>query len=230
MQADTSYNGHGMHTHFYHCPHWAFTVLLYVDPEDSQSLGTSLHALQPEQGPKNIGLSSMAKQIDRCTEVAFETHKWADQRNKYLDKTVNYTANRLFVFFDGPLSLHSVAPHNSDRNAPKILEEMTSRRRVIRSHIKVHHSPYYQKMSKICGEDIDPTLFMRCMSGSDELNDDEQNFKGTILKKVYLSAVTSHSHLMALQNQNWLQKQLERLSSLRQSACSYTDKFIASLP
>ena len=34
MQASPAYVGHSKHTHFYHCPHWAFTMLLYIDPQD----------------------------------------------------------------------------------------------------------------------------------------------------------------------------------------------------
>ena len=38
MEADSSYLGHNIHTHYYHCPHWYFTVLFYIDSSDTDKL------------------------------------------------------------------------------------------------------------------------------------------------------------------------------------------------
>lgn len=200
MQADCDFLGHNMHTHFYHAPHWAFTVLIYVDPDDQLSEGTSLHALQPENGNHSEGLSCIKGELQRCSDIAFDTFRWLDPSRphvKYVDKNIPYKANRLIAFLDGPLSLHSVADYNDIKGKVDAIakDPEKSRRRILRSHVKIHHAPFYKQMSKICGSEINPTMFMKCMAPNAELTHREEKFKEKHLRNFFSHAVQRHSQI-----------------------------------
>ena len=230
MEADHRYNGHGMHTHFYHCPHWAFTMLLYIDPHDNQSNGTTLHNLQPSVGSVNYNGACIPSEIQRCASVAFETFDWSDEQYKYLEKTVEYKSNRLFVFMDGPLSLHSVKPHFSECEAPFELSVANSRRRVLRSHVKIHHVPFYSKMSEMLGVEIDPSVYMRCMAMDSSLNEQEKTFKENILRKFYSVSVHSYSKLNPSLKEGRLLQLIKKMTKVGQSKKLYSDKFFETIP
>jgi hypothetical protein len=200
MQADCDFLGHNMHTHFYHAPHWAFTVLIYVDPDDQLSEGTSLHALQPENGKQSEGLSCIKEELQRCSDIAFDTFRWLDPSKphvKYADKNIRYKANRLIAFLDGPMSLHSVNDYSAIPGKIDALAKNPerSRRRILRSHVKIHHAPFYKQMSEICGSKIDPTMFMKCMAPNAELTRREEKFKEEYLRNFYSHAVQRHSQM-----------------------------------
>ena len=205
MQADRDFIGHDMHTHFYHAPHWAFTVLIYIDNEDLLSEGTTLHALQPEIGNKNFSSSCISSELNRAAEISFDTFRWLDSNKpdrKYLDLNISYKFNRLFTFIDGPLALHSVKKYTtiedkvrSIHNNPKL-----ARRRILRSHIKVHHEPFYKMLSKEYGIKIDPTVFMKLMSFDPILNINEEKFKSNYLFNIYFDLVKKHSEFEKIFN------------------------------
>lgn len=191
MQGDPSYPGHDMHQHFYHAPHWAFTMLLYIDPDDSLSCGTTLHKLQPRDGSKAGESSYQRHDVDWRTDVAFDTFHWEDPKipdRKYSAKTADYKSNRLFVFMDGPLALHSVAFDNPDRSPnPERARDggRHARRRILRSHVKVHHAPFYEKHSQQLPGTLDPTAFMRVMAPNAVLSAEDQDYKQRIVRPFF---------------------------------------------
>ena len=241
MQANNEFLGHDMHTHFYHAPHWAFTVLIYIDNEDYLSEGTTLHTLQPEFGSVNLSSSCLCNELKRSAEISFDTFRWLDPQKperKYLDLNINYKFNRLFTFMDGPLALHSVNKYSTINEKIKSINEnpLVARRRILRSHIKVHHQPFYEMLSNKYGEVIDPTVFMKLMSFDPEITVDEAKFKNDFLFQIYFDMVKKHSELQNIHNdQIKLEKNpeikfnfLESLKSkfLHNSANNYTRRYI----
>lgn len=201
MEANEDFDGHDMHTHFYHAPHWAFTVLIYIDDIDTLSEGTTLHALNPLDNKKNQSISCIKTEIERSTEIAFDTFRWLDPNKpsiSYSNLEVKYKFNRLFCFIDGPLSLHSVKKYSAIKNKKNLITQFKtqSRRRILRSHIKVHHEPFYKYYSKLFNAKIDPVFFMRAMSFDPVLSKDELSFKKNILYKLYEDMVKKHSNLV----------------------------------
>jgi hypothetical protein len=203
MQANDEFIGHDMHTHFYHAPHWVFTVLIYIDNLDSLSEGTSLHTLQPLIGGENFGSSCIIKEIDRTTDVAFDTFRWLDPLKpdrKYLDLPIQYKTGRLFTFLDGPLSLHSVKNYKNINGKIDLIKRNPglARRRILRSHVKVHHQPFYENLSKDYGTNIDPTDYMKLMSFDPILTDYEKLFKDKYLYNIYKNIVKKHGELQRI--------------------------------
>jgi len=200
MEANEEFDGHDMHTHFYHAPHWAFTVLIYIDDIDSLSEGTTLHALNPLYKNKNDSISCIKTELGRSTDIAFNTFRWLDPNNpsvNYSNFEVNYKFNRLFCFMDGPLSLHSVKKYSSINNKKNLISQFKnqSRRRILRSHIKVHHEPFYKYYSNIFDAKIKPEFFMKAMAFDPDLSNDELFFKKNTLYKLYGDMVKKHSEL-----------------------------------
>lgn len=200
MQANDDFIGHDMHTHFYHAPHWVFTVLIYIDNSDSLSEGTSLHALQPLIGGENLVSSCIITELDRTTDIAFDTFRWLDPQKpdrKYLDFPIQYKSGRLFTFLDGPLSLHSVKNYKNINGKIESIKRNSglARRRILRSHVKVHHVPFYENLSKDYGTNIDPTEFMKLMSFDPNLTENEKFFKDRYLYYIYKNIVKKHGEL-----------------------------------
>lgn len=225
MEANTEFNGHDMHTHFYHAPHWAFTVLVYVDPIDQLSNGTTLHALKPISANTSDGTPFQAEEISRRTEVAFDTFRWLDPtrpERQYRDKEIDYKGNRLFAFFDGPMALHSVKTTMSGKQVETDLRKNNeiSRRRILRAHVKVHHDPFYKQISTICKSKIAPEMFMKCMAPGVQLDATEQAFKDQSLKKMYSFSINRYS-LFDSSN-----TQLSKLESPKLSFYERTKKFL----
>lgn len=198
MQADPSYPGHSMHQHFYHAPHWAFTMLLYIDPEDKLSRGTSLHRLLPREGMPHGESSYWADDVDWVANVAIDTFHWEDPQKpdrKYTEKAIDYKSNRLTVFLDGPLALHSVPWDNPQHTAnPERARDggRYARRRILRSHVRVHHAPFYEWHSKRLPEPIEPVSFMRLLAPNAVLSADDQRYRDKVLRPFFRERIEAY--------------------------------------
>ena len=199
MQADPTYPGHWMHTHFYHCPHWAFTMLLYIDPEDTHSQGTALHRLLPRGEPDEALTSYLTEDLDWRVEVAMETFHWKDPNRPdrlYYEKVADYKANRLFVFQDGPLALHSVPFDNPDHTPnPARADDggRHARRRILRSHVKVHHDPFYEKHSALLRERLEPERYMRLMAPNPVLSAEDERYRNVVIRPFYKERLEAYA-------------------------------------
>lgn len=239
MEANNDYNGHDMHTHFYHAPHWTFTVLIYIDNLDTISEGTTLHSLNPSNENVTNGLSCNKNELDRCTNVAFDTFRWKDPQKPsitYTNLEIDYKVNRLFCFMDGPLSLHSVKNYSSINGKKELIDKypMKSRRRILRSHVKIHHVPFYQYYSNLLKSNITPDFYMRAMKFDPTLTDEELSFKNNILFRLYKDMVEKHSNLSNIKhtpiyNISLFDKVQKRFFG-KQSDDRYLKAFINNIP
>lgn len=206
MQADPTYPGHDMHTHFYHCPHWAFTMLLYIDPEDTYSRGTGIHQLLGSNGAGDGETSYRTDDLDWRIEVAMDTFHWLDKQKpdrRYNDRVIDYKSNRLFVFMDGPLALHSVPLDNPDRQPnPGRANNggRRARRRIIRSHLMLDKGAFYPKHSRMLPEPIALSRYARIMAPNAILSDADRQYRDGVLRpffrerlQAYGRAAESHS-------------------------------------
>jgi len=199
MQADPSYAVHSIHTHFYHCPHWAFTMLLYVDPRDKLSQGTALHRLRSRGKADQSQSSYLLDDIEWRTDVAMDTQHWLDPKKPdriYQDQVSEYKCNRLFVFLDGPLALHSVPADNPDHTPnPERAHDggRNARRRILRSHVKIHHVPFYHKHSSLLPEPIEPVRYMRLMAPDAVLSAEDQLYREKVLRPFFKERVGAYA-------------------------------------
>lgn len=134
------YRGINVHSHFWHCPHWAFTILLYIDRDDTKSSGTALHHLG-----SHADESSYLGNVDELAALAMDQLSWEQMGREVPTRIANYRANRLFAMLDGPLAVHSVrtGPAGTWSEPRPTPDRWVARRRVLRSHAKVHHHPSY---------------------------------------------------------------------------------------
>ncbi len=93
MQSLGTYGGHDVHTHHYHDPQWAMTILVYLDPESNGHEGTTIMGVKE-------GLDE--------SEVAAQTLNWHDLTEDL--ETVDYKQGRILAFFENPISFHRVKP------------------------------------------------------------------------------------------------------------------------
>jgi hypothetical protein len=196
MQADPAYSGHDRHTHFYHCPHWAFTMLFYVDPEDIYSRGTGIHQLLPVDASDT---SYRVDDLDWRVDVAMDSLNWIDGQKpdrQFRDRVVDYKANRLFVFMDGPLAFHSVPFDNPDRrpNPARARDDgRHARRRIVRSHVKVEKKAFFAKHSPSLAEPIDLNRYVRVMAPNYLLRPDDQRYRDQILRSFYRERLQAYA-------------------------------------
>ena len=171
MQAAPEYRGHGMHHHFYHCPHWAFTMLLYIDPQDRISQGTALHRLHPSNGAgsepdEDDGSNYGTDNLDWRVKTAMSTMRW-NEGNTDRSRVVDYRSNRLLVFLDGPMAFHSVPFDNPDHtpNPKRALDGgIHARRRILRTHTKVDERAFFNAHSRNLPEPLNLRRFARLMA------------------------------------------------------------------
>ena len=174
-------------------------MLLYIDPEDTYSNGTALHRLLPRGEMTNRQTSYLTNDIDWRTDVAMGTFRWNDPRlsdRQYQQKVSDYKANRLFVFLDGPLALHSVPFDNPDRlpDPARALDGgRHARRRILRSHIKVHEVPFYAKHSSFWSERIEPERYLRVMAPNPVLSDEDQRYSNTVIHSFFKERLLSYA-------------------------------------
>lgn len=202
MQADENYAGHGEHTHFHHAPHWAFTMLMYVDPEESISNGTALWRLVHRDFPDVGETSYSADDLDWRTDVAMDLYgKNRDGLGAdFEEREYEYRCNRLFVFMDGPLALHSVPYDREDRtaNPDRALDNgRNARRRILRSHVKVHHAPFYERHSQMLPEPLDPTRYMRVCDPSIDLTDEDVRYRSEVIRPFYRERLQAYAKATA---------------------------------
>jgi hypothetical protein len=209
MQADPTYPGHSLHQHYYHCPHWAFTMLLYIDPEDRCSRGTGIHRLLPRDEANAPGeaneseTSYLTSDLDWRVEVAMHTQHWLDPfypDRTYSDQVVEYKANRMFVFLDGPLALHSVPFDNPDHTADPARARdggRHARRRILRSHVKVNSNAFYRKHSQLLPEPLEPTSYARLMAINPILSADDQRYRETVLRPFFRERLQAYARAAA---------------------------------
>lgn len=98
MRADARYRGHDTHTHFYHCPHWFFTVLFYADIEDMTSAGTGIERLLPRAADDGDVGSYRAHEAAWLAKVAKDTFGWkkpSETERRFERTEYHYRANRL---------------------------------------------------------------------------------------------------------------------------------------
>jgi hypothetical protein len=240
MQADENFAGHSMHQHFYHAPHWAFTILLYIDHDDTVSRGTTLHRLLPAAGPNEDSSSYQTADLPWRAQVAIDTFHWLDPAKpdrRYEDVTCQYRCNRLFVFMDGPLALHSVPFDRPDRTPdPRRSEDggRHARRRILRSHVKVHHDPYYRWHSKRLPQALEPNTFMRVLAPNAVLTDTERHYVETVLKPFFLERVAAYARAArSVRGRGWIEplaKVREWLGGPARSHDAFVTQIASRLP
>ena len=191
MEADSSYVGHNIHTHYYHCPHWYFTVLFYIDSSDIDSKGTTLHLMKDSH---NDNLSSYdSGDTEKLASFALNWNNYNNPFSElkldsnFIDKTsksmnIKFQTNRLFSFLDGPLSFHSVEKSCQKNN----------KRRIMRSHVKVHHPLFYNKHSEMLKCNFDPSLYMKVCSPHPQLSKDEKIFKNEYVVPFYEERISTY--------------------------------------
>jgi len=121
MHSNTDFDGQNIHTHFTHNPNWTLTFLLYLGGEGE---GTALW--QPRGDWEDL---------DWLAYLAMDTLRWDHRKDLELVRLVPFRANRLLVFLDGPLALHSVPPGTVQTAAT---------RRILRIHMSIKLEKYLE--------------------------------------------------------------------------------------
>ncbi len=240
MQADPSYPGHSMHQHFYHAPHWAFTMLLYIDPEDTCSRGTAIHRLLPRGKTGQRQTSYQTEDVEWRAEVAMETFHWEDPKKPdrvYREQVSDYKSNRLFVFLDGPLALHSVPFDNPDHTpaAERARDGgRYARRRILRSHVKVHHDPFYRKHSSLLPEPIEPESFMRLMAPNAVLSAVDQRYQEKVLRPFFAERLAAYARAAERAHQpkpqQWSRALWDRIVGRSRSSNEFRSQLVQRIP
>jgi hypothetical protein len=200
MQADPNFVGHSLHHHFYHAPHWAFTILLYIDPLDRVSQGTAIHRLLPRTGPDDSLTSYRRDDADWRAEVAIDTFHWEDPKKQdraYQAQVSDYKYNRMLVFMDGPLAFHSVPFDFPDHTTPNPERARDggrhARRRILRSHVKVHHDPFYREHSADLPEPLDPVIYMKLLAPNAVLSEEDRRYHDTVIRPFFAERVKAYA-------------------------------------
>lgn len=130
MQSTSGFKTHAPHAHHYHNPNWAYTMLLYIQSDNQNTDGTDIYFpseslnLQTVEDYTNFAL----KYIYGGSKSFFEIEKFREYKIDIVKK-IEYKKNRLFAFFESPLSYHGVSDStNEDKNY------LTSERKIIRLH------------------------------------------------------------------------------------------------
>ena len=169
MEADETFSGHQPHTHFYHNPNWTFTILLYVDPTDITSEGTTFNGLglpacdnRLAENQSNYTSGTLSQRLNSATT----TLQWSDLPPA---KTVPYKAGRLLIMLDGPLSFHSVKQKNAatdSHDQPSLPKLQRRQRRILRTHTCVVENRFYRFMADKTGRDVSPEVFKKAMASN----------------------------------------------------------------
>lgn len=95
------------HTHFDHDPLWVITFLIYIDDKNKNAPGTSMYSIGETNDNK---ITNFLK----WNEIWNSNLNYLEQKDKIenlgfkLVKTSEFKRNRMFCFYDGPFSFHSV--------------------------------------------------------------------------------------------------------------------------
>lgn len=205
MEADSDYAGHGMHTHFYHNPNWLFTVLFYVDLNDTESVGTTLnYVTRGSNGVVSNNLTNYRASETGVVEdnwridAAFEPLKVANADRGYEIRTreIPFVANRLFSFVDGPLSFHSVRKPESgeaEKQRRSQFGGMCSRRRILRAHIGMKSDAFRKNVSNSLDEDVDLKRVLEVLKPEARLSDQEADFRETEVRKFVGERISTYA-------------------------------------
>jgi hypothetical protein len=161
MEAESTFPEHAPHTHFYHNPNWAFTVLLYVDPSDLTSEGTTLHNLESPSSHRMISPSPsnyISGNIEERVNCTMRTLNWSALP---VARTISYKQGRLLIMLDGPLSLHSVQKNKPVTELALSPNQPRRIRRILRTHTCVQEARFYESMASKSGHRFSPKNFQR---------------------------------------------------------------------
>ena len=195
MQATPDYNGLNAHTHFYHAPYWVFTVLIYVDPQETCSNGTALRRI-PTQNRAPMESSYNELDLDRLTDVAMgDAGPWDNE--DYEMNTIDYVPGRMFAMLDGPLALHYV-PFDKDDTAPSEKRKQNgggnARRRILRCHARVHPAQFYDQHTIDTAHPLDPERYTFVMTPGSALSDADRSYRETIIRTFYRDRLADYAH------------------------------------
>jgi len=200
VQADETYAGHSIHTHMYHNPNWVFTVLVYVDPDDTVSQGTELNFLHaPGRSPaSDLAAPSnyAADEAEWRAATAMHTLQWASDAYTFSSKVIEYKANRMLVFLDGPLAFHSVRFVNEDHSPDDrraIDGGRHARRRIIRTHTRVCPTPFYERMRGHLAAPIADERFQAVMAVHAELDEDDLAYRRDVIQPFVRDRITTYA-------------------------------------
>jgi len=129
MQATTGFKNHAVHSHHYHNPNWAYTMLLYIDDGGIGADGTDIYKPAEEHNLSNSLDYAMfsLKYIYGGDEESFNST--LKDYKLIRTKQVKFKNNKLFAFFETPFSYHGV----SDPTKTDIGYKM-GQRKIIRLH------------------------------------------------------------------------------------------------
>jgi hypothetical protein len=184
-QAGPAYEGINVHNHFWHAPHWAFTVLLYIDPYDVGSSGTALHRFGQHPGESSYSLQG----VETLVDIAMDPLQWQKLGQVSPTKIISYRQNRIFVMMDGPLAIHSVrAGPISKQNAVA-----NARRRILRCHAKVDHNPFYEEHAHKLGTPFGPAEYTRLMYWGEKFEGEDLRFRNSVLRQFYRERMATYA-------------------------------------
>lgn len=95
------------HTHYFHDPLWVLTFLIYIDDKNNNSPGTSMYSVGNTEEEK---IENFLKWNDiwHSKRTYLEKKKLMENLDFKLEKISDFKINRLYCFYDGPFSFHSV--------------------------------------------------------------------------------------------------------------------------
>jgi hypothetical protein len=131
METDSKFTQHGSHAHHWHDPTWLFTNLIYIDDESS-SRGTAIFRISEASGVNDL---AHAAQVAANTRHWLREDGWSGNPDLELVTTIENRPNRLFSFYESPISFHGVEPC-----APS-----AAKRRIVRMHIRAPRA-YIQRL------------------------------------------------------------------------------------
>lgn len=198
MQADPSYIGHEMHTHFYHAPYWAFTLLLYVDPADTTSCGTGLDRVVQRTNEVDRHVRSYRfDHLDWRADIAMNHLLWNSKSESELfdERVSDYKASRLFMFMDGPLALHRVPKTRSERGNASARTGMqaNSRRRILRAHVKVDEALFFARHSKGSMEALTAERYAQVLAHNKVLSPEDLQYRDNVLRPFYKERLQAYA-------------------------------------
>jgi hypothetical protein len=126
METDNTFTQHGSHAHHWHDPTWLFTNLIYIDDESS-SRGTTIFRISSKDGQNDLDHDA---RVAANTRHWLREEKWTGNPNLELATTIENRPNRLFSFYESPISFHGVEPC-----APSL-----AKRRIVRMHVRAPHA------------------------------------------------------------------------------------------
>ena len=162
--------------------------------------------------------------------------RW-DEGATYQERVANYRANRLFVFLDGPLALHSVPFDNADHSPDprRALDGgMHARRRILRSHTKVAAGSFYKEHLSILPAFLARRRFYKTMAPNAKLSARGERYLNNVVRPFFRERLETYARATVQpavmdQGQNasgWR----DETSSLKPKYDTFRERVRASLP